>query len=1306
MKKQPETLGRAHRGTLLALLALAASAWGRQEGKQDPKKDGPIPIEAVKLDRSVDFKADILPILKSNCISCHNAKDSEADLVLETPKAMIQGGESGPAVVPGQGDKSLLLKLASLQKKPHMPPKDNKMSARHLTSRELGLLRLWIDQGAKGAVTADVEPPKFQAPPATWNPILAVALDPDGQLAACGRAGRLFLYSIPAGRLAAQPADPKAGAGLAHKDAVHSAAFSPDGTLLATGGYREIKIWKKDLPEKKGTLESAGEIKAAAVSPDGKRIAVAGADSAIRIFDVATGKRSAELKGHAEPVTALRFAGPALLSGSADKSVRAWKLEDGSLVATIETPSPVAAVESLADGKQLAAGGADGVVRVWGLEGEKPALLKEIKAAATDLRAAPGGLLVAGADGKAALYTLENGQKAREVAHGAPIAALAVSPDGKRWLTAGGTSAKLWNGETGQAVAELKTDGSAKRRDNFAQAHLTFTTAEVAYCTGALKAAQDAKTKEEAEVKAATDALAPVDKDAKDKEAALAKARADRAGLEKAAADSGPAIEAAKARLEAAAKTLSMTASEEALKGAEADKAASDQVLAAATKAADEARPKAEAAGKAAAATAQAVDDAKKKADEAAKAIAAAAQGDEAKRKAEAAAKAVSEAVQSLEELKKKAEADKAAADQVLAAATRALDEAKLRAETAAKALLLPRTGIALARAQAEKEAADKALVPLAQAAQQAKSALDQATKAAADAKAKADAAAMAAADAKARHDASAKAAADAKGKLDAAARAVEEARKALGKADAAIKEAGDDEAKKKAAEEAKKKAAEASAKAQTEQAGAQQASEKAVKEQKAAEAMLAQAEAGRKAADETARKAEADQKAADAAHIPAARAATDAKAKADAAAAALAKAKAEADQARAGFEAAKADAEKALKAAEAQQKDAAAKRDAAKKAEDAAQQAFDQAQLSLQSAHRRVAGAKDSVLKAEKAIQEAGARLEQEKRAQQKAEADRKAAAETLAKAARPVRPCAFSPDGALVALGGEDGLIYFFGAERGDEGPVFSGHGKPVAAIGLAPDGSRLSLGTDGSVAAGAVLPSWKLARTIDAVEPRKTPEDRVMALAFSPDGKTLASGGGTPSRDGELALWNAADGKLIREIAGAHSDTVYDVAFSADGAFIASASSDRFAKIHDARSGRFVRAFEGHTHHVLGVGWNRTGRTIATGGADEVVKVWDVTSGQQVRTIQGFAKQATGLLYLPFGDQFVVTAGGTPVRLVGENGQNVRNFDAGGTFVYAAALSGDGKVVAAGGLDGTLRLWRTENGQAAGSFPAAAR
>ena len=97
-----------------------------------------IQIAKVKHDGPVDFEKEILPILRRNCLACHNATDAESDLVLETPQTISKGGAEGPVVMAGKPEMSSLLLLASRQKESFMPPEDNDVGAKNLTSQELG----------------------------------------------------------------------------------------------------------------------------------------------------------------------------------------------------------------------------------------------------------------------------------------------------------------------------------------------------------------------------------------------------------------------------------------------------------------------------------------------------------------------------------------------------------------------------------------------------------------------------------------------------------------------------------------------------------------------------------------------------------------------------------------------------------------------------------------------------------------------------------------------------------------------------------------------------------------------------------------------------------------------------------------------------------------------------------------------------------------------------------------------------------------------------------------------------------------
>jgi WD40 repeat protein len=217
-----------------------------------------------------------------------------------------------------------------------------------------------------------------------------------------------------------------------------------------------------------------------------------------------------------------------------------------------------------------------------------------------------------------------------------------------------------------------------------------------------------------------------------------------------------------------------------------------------------------------------------------------------------------------------------------------------------------------------------------------------------------------------------------------------------------------------------------------------------------------------------------------------------------------------------------------------------------------------------------------------------------------------------------------------------------------------------------------------------------------------------DRVCAIAFSADGNYIATGGGAPTEDGEIKIFTA-EGKPLYEIKNGHSDTVFGVAFSPDGRYLATCGADKFVKVfelpHDGygwllpgpKAPRLTKSFEGHTHHVMGVGWTPDGKKLASCGADNFVKVWDYEKGEKVRDMQGHQKQVTNLFFVGKTPQFLTASGDATVRMWNaDNGGNVRQFPGAGDFVYAVSASTDGSVVASGCEDGVLRVYNGTNGQ----------
>lgn len=246
----------------------------------------------------------------------------------------------------------------------------------------------------------------------------------------------------------------------------------------------------------------------------------------------------------------------------------------------------------------------------------------------------------------------------------------------------------------------------------------------------------------------------------------------------------------------------------------------------------------------------------------------------------------------------------------------------------------------------------------------------------------------------------------------------------------------------------------------------------------------------------------------------------------------------------------------------------------------------------------------------------------------------------------------------------------------------------------------------------------------------------------LAFSPDGKTLASGGegefirgedGNFRRDnGVFHVWDAVKGKRKHNFSGENMYDIRSVAFSPDGSLLA--GGDEFGQIHlvDPNTGKYLKKLEGHSRRVVAISFSSDMRTFASGSKDGRVRIWDIASGENKQTLDGFFDQVIGFDVSADGKTIIMGGSGPTYLWDVASGKREKTFtesayagniafipggkfiltDANADFLYdrntakraahflgtgsaasSVGFSPDGKKIVTGNNDGTVLLFDVE-------------
>lgn len=413
---------------------------------------------SAKSSGEVSFSRDIAPILIAKCQTCHGADKAKGKYRLHTFEWLQKPGSSGEAAVtPGEPKKSELYKLLVVKNADdRMPQKDEPLPA-----AQIALIEKWIKNGAKfdGAdpkldLVSLLPHKEHPAPPEVYPqalPVTALAFATNGQTLFTSGYHEIIAWNVET----VQPV--KRIRNIAAE--VNALSVSPDGQYLAAATGQAGKLGEVLLiPLSTGQPKVLAKLPDVALdvefSPDSKLLATGGADNAIRIFDVATGKEIRKIEQHADWVMSVAWSpdGQRLASASRDKTARAYDATNGELLTTYpDHEEPVFGVAFAGTNSVVATVGRDRKMHLWNTsDGKKAKDMKPQGGFGGDiwrLISTDKQLIAGSRDREVRVYDIQPLKLNKKLSgHADWVQALAVSPDGKV-LASGAHDGEviLWN---------------------------------------------------------------------------------------------------------------------------------------------------------------------------------------------------------------------------------------------------------------------------------------------------------------------------------------------------------------------------------------------------------------------------------------------------------------------------------------------------------------------------------------------------------------------------------------------------------------------------------------------------------------------------------------------------------------------------------------------------------------------------------------------------------------------------------------------------------------------------------------------
>ncbi|MGA6928352.1 MAG: c-type cytochrome [Pseudolabrys sp.] len=233
--------------------------------------------------------------------------------------------------------------------------------------------------------------------------------------------------------------------------------------------------------------------------------------------------------------------------------------------------------------------------------------------------------------------------------------------------------------------------------------------------------------------------------------------------------------------------------------------------------------------------------------------------------------------------------------------------------------------------------------------------------------------------------------------------------------------------------------------------------------------------------------------------------------------------------------------------------------------------------------------------------------------------------------------------------------------------------GHGGPVRALAIAPDGTQA---VSGSFDTSAIR--WSL-NLNTAQQVLRLHDGAVNAVAYLRDGRVVTAGA-----DARIAIWTPGQQQPDRILNG-HSAPIASVAISPDNTVLASASWDRTVRLWPLNGGE-PRVLEGNAQNANGVVFSPDGKNVVSAGYDATVRIWPLSGGSEI--VRSLPTPLNDVAVAPDGEIVAAGANGK-VYFLSAGGDVLSEIEASPTPVIAVAISPDGNLVAAAGIRGSVAV-----------------